>query len=83
MANDSVSFAKDIRPLFREIDIDHMEPMEVLLDDYAFMSDAEHAQTVYEWLDGTKEPQMPPGGPYWTEEQLAKYKAWMDGGRKP
>ena len=82
MGNGPVSFANDIRPLFRQIDVAHMSPMGVLLDDYAFMSDPGHAKTVYEYLDGTQQPQMPPGGPFWNEEQLARYKAWMDGGCK-
>ena len=30
-----ISFARDILPLFRPIDIKHMAPMGVLLDDYA------------------------------------------------
>jgi hypothetical protein len=36
----TVSFAKDIKPLLRPIDIQHMKPLGVLLDDYAYMSDA-------------------------------------------
>jgi len=26
---------------------------------------------------------MPPGGPYWTAEQVALYKRWMDEGFQP
>jgi len=79
----SVSFAGNIRPLFRQIDIDHMAPMDVLLDDYDYMSAPANATSVYEYLDGTRQPQMPPGGPYWSAEQLAQFKAWMDGGHQP
>ncbi|HWZ78324.1 MAG TPA: hypothetical protein VNX87_17405 [Candidatus Sulfotelmatobacter sp.] len=34
-----VSFERDIRPLFRQIDIDHMNKHDVLLDNYTYMSD--------------------------------------------
>ena len=34
-----VSFESDIRPLFRQIDIDHMNKHKVLLDNYTYMSD--------------------------------------------
>ena len=78
-----ISFAKDIRPLFRPVDIEHMTALEVPLDDYAFMSDPANAQSVLEYLNGTQQPQMPPGGPYWTEDQLNLYSAWMSGGRRP
>ena len=35
-----VSFAGDIRPLFRPVDIEHMKPMGVLPDDFTYMSEA-------------------------------------------
>jgi hypothetical protein len=34
-----VSFATDIKPLFRPVDIAHMSPHGVKLDDYDYMSD--------------------------------------------
>jgi hypothetical protein len=76
-----ISFARDIQPLFRPVDIQHMSPMGVLLDDYAYMSDAQNAQAVYEYLTGERQPQMPPGGPYWGEAQLQLFSDWMSGGR--
>lgn len=77
------SFAKDIAPLFRPLDIEHMAPMDVPLDDYAYMSDAANAQRVYDFLTGDEQPQMPIGGPYWSADQLDLYSRWMAGGRKP
>ena len=35
-----VSFEKDIKPLLRQIDIEHMNKHNVLLDNYTYMSDA-------------------------------------------
>jgi hypothetical protein len=80
----TVSFAKDIKPLFRPIDIQHMNSFGVLLDDYAYMSDATgnhaHAQGVYDTLASQS---MPPGGPFWTAAQLTLFTDWMKGGCQP
>ena len=80
-----VSFARDIRPLFRAVDISHMNRYGVKLDDYTFMSNPDNADKVLETLsphaDGP--PSMPPGGPYWTEHQLALFARWQKDGYQP
>jgi hypothetical protein len=85
-ANQSVSFATDIKPMFRPIDIQHMQRGGVLLADYAYMSkpdnDHQNAMRVYKSLVGNP-PTMPPGGPYWTQAQLDLLLAWIQGGCKP
>ena len=82
-----VSFAHDIRPLFRPLDIAHMQPFDVNLGDYAYMADPaddhRHAREVEAFLCGAREPRMPLGGPYWTDEQLRLYDRWMRGGCPP
>ena len=78
----AVSFAADIKPLFREIDIKHMKVGGVLLDDYAYMSKPDNASSVLETVEGNP-PSMPPGGPYWTADQVALFKKWMDEGYQP
>lgn len=79
-----VSFSKDVEPLFRVIDIDHMKPSGVLLNSYAYMSDPTggyaHAKAVLEVL---RNRSMPPGGPYWPESQLDLFVEWMAGGYLP
>jgi hypothetical protein len=81
-----VSFTRDIKPLFRPIDVLHMKPSGHLLDQYAYMWDPknnhENARLVYESLIGNP-PKMPPGGPYWTSQQLELYASWMQGGYLP
>ena len=81
-----VSFARDIRPLFRAMDIAHMKPSGHLLDDYAWMANAANdhgnARAVYESVKGNP-PSMPPGGPYWSAEQLEMFARWMSGGYLP
>jgi hypothetical protein len=85
------SFATDILPLFRPQDINCMRPAPhgVLLDDYAYMSDetgdgvfADHANArhVFAHLTGDERPQMPKGGPFWSEADLATFEQWMTDG---
>ena len=78
-----VSFAADILPLFRAVDIQHMAPMGVLLNNYTYMSTPDNAKTVYGYLAGTSSPRMPMGGPYWTPTQLALFQSWMSTGYNP
>jgi len=82
-----VSFAAEIRPLFRPIDVEHMKPLGVVLDDYAYMSDPaddhKHATDVGDYLTGNKKPKMPLGGPFWSEQQLQLYAKWMSDGYQP
>jgi hypothetical protein len=88
----AVSFSANILPLFRPIDIQHMQPNGVLLSDYTYMSnpagddtypDHANARWVYAYLTGDQSPRMPLGGPYWSDSQLQLYQNWMDGGFQP
>ena len=80
-----VSFARDIKPLFRAVDISHMKAHGIKLDDYDFMSDPDNADKVLEALSPRENdvPAMPPGGPYWTEDQLALFAQWQTEGYQP
>ena len=80
-----VSFATDIKPLFRAVDISHMKRLEVHLDDYTYMSNPENADRVLATLspENGEPASMPPGGPYWTAEQLALFAQWQKDGYNP
>jgi hypothetical protein len=78
-----VSFARDIRPLFRPVDIEHMKPMGVLLDDFTYMSESNNAQSVYDSLTGDTQPRMPINGPYWSQDKLDLFQQWMKNGYQP
>jgi hypothetical protein len=80
-----VSFARDIRPLFRAVDISHMKRYGVKLDDYTFMSNPDNANKVLGALSANEgdPPSMPPGGPYWTADQLALFAQWQKDGYRP
>ncbi len=80
-----VSFAVDIKPLFRAVDISHMRPFRVELDNYTYMSNPDNANRVLATLsphDG-EPPTMPPGGPYWTAAQLELFAEWQKNGYQP
>jgi hypothetical protein len=80
-----VSFVADIKPLFRDIDVSHMKRFKVELDNYPFMSNPNNANQVLAAIsphDG-EPPTMPPGGPYWTEAQLALFVQWQKDGYQP
>jgi len=80
-----VSFSTDIKPLFRAIDISHMRPFGVELDNYAYMSNPDNANKVLATLapHNGQAPTMPPGGPYWTTGQLTLFAEWQKGGYQP
>ncbi len=74
----AVSFANDIRPLFRDSpDIDSMKDYGLDLSSYEDVK--AQAGVIYERLeDGS----MPCDGP-WPEAQLKLFKQWMDEGMAP
>ena len=80
-----VSFARDIRPLFRAVDVSHMKAHGIKLDDYTFMSDPDNADKVLGTLSPNEgdPPAMPPEGPYWTADQLALFAQWQKDGYRP
>jgi hypothetical protein len=74
-----VSFKNDILPLFTQADIDHMAGFGVELDSYDWMRVPLNAGNVYTEVETKR---MPPGDP-WSDDKVALFKAWMDGGCKP
>src|SRR5258708_15848399 len=72
----ALSFATDIRHLFRDEDIDCMKSMGIDLDDPAWMCVPANARDVYRTVsDGS----MPPDEP-WPADRVSLFKQWMDAG---
>jgi hypothetical protein len=73
-----LSYAADIRPLFRESpDVEAMKSFGLDLSSYDDVKT--HAAAIYERLeDGS----MPCDGE-WPKEQVAKFKQWMNDGMMP
>lgn len=68
------SFARDIRPLFTDEDIEHMLDVQPKLDLGSYESVKANAYDIYNVLASGD---MPPGEP-WSEAQVARFKSWMD-----
>ncbi|GAA3056810.1 hypothetical protein GCM10020000_44150 [Streptomyces olivoverticillatus] len=56
---DAVSYSRDIRPLFTDLDVTHMREFGIFLDDYAFMSVPVNAESAYFQVSHRL---MPPAG---------------------
>jgi hypothetical protein len=71
-----VSFERDIRPLFRESDI---EEMSFAFDLSSYEDVREHAEPIHARLE---EGTMPCDAP-WPEEDVERFRRWIDAGTPP
>ena len=84
--NKPVSFATDIRPLFTQMDIDHMSGF---FDLSSFDDVKTNAPLILTRLQATSNDQvMPPppdrgGDGPWTADKIALFQSWIDGGFQP
>ncbi len=76
MTDGTPSFAADIRPLFREDDV---EAMSFAFDLASYDEVRENAEEIYDRLaDGSM-----PCDTAWPDEDVARFRAWIDGGMAP
>jgi hypothetical protein len=77
----TVSFQKDILPMYTPEDIAHMR----FFCDLSKRDDNQtHAQAILKRLKGQGGRIMPPPPARpWTSQQIALYQSWIDGGYKP
>jgi hypothetical protein len=74
----ALSFAKDIRPLFRESpDIDAMKGFGLDLSSYDDVK--AQAEAIYSRLEDESMPCDEP----WPKEQIARFRQWIDDGMAP
>jgi molybdenum cofactor biosynthesis MoaF-like protein len=76
---ETLTYAHDIRPLFRDTDIACMRPRGKLLDDPTWMCKPANARQV---LNAVKAGRMPPDT-RWPPERVALFKQWIDQGLNP
>ena len=76
MAEDAPTFARDIRPLVRDEDV---ETMSFAFDLSSYDDVREHAEDIYERV---AEGSMPCDQP-WEEEHVERFRAWIDNGSPP
>ena len=67
------SFERDIRPMFRDKD---RQRMEFAFDLWNHLDVKENAEQI---LERVEDGDMPCDGA-WTEEQIGRFRAWMDAG---
>jgi hypothetical protein len=71
----ALSFAKDIRPMFTDLDVAHMKPVGLDLSDRANVE--AHAEAIY---TAVSEGSMPPGSSgeaRWSPEMCERFKQWQ------
>jgi len=73
---EQLSFAGDIRPLFREGDI---RSMEFAFDLASYEDVRKHGEAIYSALAAG---QMPCDGA-WAEEDVQRFRSWLDSGALP
>ena len=76
MAEDAPTFARDIRPLVRDEDV---ETMSFAFDLASYDDVREHAEDIYERV---AEGSMPCDKP-WEEQDVERFRAWIDNGSPP
>jgi hypothetical protein len=74
-----LSFAKDIRPMFTDIDVQHMKPLGVDLSEWEAVK--AHVDAIYQVLTAGTMP--PPPSKRWTPEMCDLLKRWKDDGCPP
>jgi hypothetical protein len=74
------SFARDIRPMFTDMDIDHMHAMLDLSDWESVLA---HADAIYAAVSTGSMPPTSSGEARWTTEMCETFKRWKDQGGKP
>jgi hypothetical protein len=75
-----LSFARDVRSMFTDTDVDHMHNMMDLADrDSVF----ENADAIYAVVSNGTMPPPSSGEPRWTAQMCQTFKRWKDEGGKP
>ncbi len=76
----TLSFARDIRPMFTSMDVDHMKKSMDLSDrDSVFRN----AEAIYKSVSSGHMPPASSGEPRWTQEMCARFKHWQEQGGEP
>jgi hypothetical protein len=74
----ALSFARDIRPMFTDLDVAHMKPAGIDLSDRA---DVEaHAAAIYETVSEGIMPPSSSGEARWSPEMCERFKQWQSQG---
>lgn len=77
----SLSFARDVRPMFTETDIEHMQGFGMNLGNKDDVT--EHADAIYAAVSDGSMPPDYSGEEPWTQEMCQRFKRWQEQGCPP
>ena len=77
----ALSFAKDIRPMFTDMDVAHMQGAGIDLSDRAEVE--AHADAIYETVSDGSMPPRNSGEERWSPEMCERFKKWHEQGCQP
>jgi hypothetical protein len=75
---DTPSFAKDIRPMFTDMDVAHMKSWGINLSDKNEVT--AHADAIYGTVSSGTMPPQASGEARWTAEMCDRFKRWQSAG---
>lgn len=81
MANEKPSFARDIRPMFTDMDIDHMKKAGLDLSSHDEV--VASADQIYHTVSSGSMPPPSSGESRWTQAMCDTFKAWQNAGCPP
>ncbi|MGC1380234.1 MAG: hypothetical protein WA814_04340 [Candidatus Baltobacteraceae bacterium] len=77
----ALSFAKDIRPMFTDMDVEHMKPFGI---DLSSRDDVEaNADNIYATVSDGSMPPRGSGEERWSTEMCERFKQWQTQGFPP
>jgi hypothetical protein len=81
MSPAALSYARDIRPLFTDMDVAHMKREGIDLSNYHDVK--ANADDIYTQVSSGRMPPKSSGEAAWTTAQCDTFKAWQDQGCPP
>lgn len=82
MADESaLSFARDIRPMFTDLDVEHMKPLGFDLSSYNDVKTG--AEAIYTTVSDGSMPPPGSGEARWSPEMCERFRSWMEQGCRP
>lgn len=79
--SNATSFARDIRPMFTEMDVAHMKAYGIDLSDRSSVEAA--ADAIYDTVSGGSMPPPSSGEERWTDDMCERFKRWQQEGCQP
>jgi hypothetical protein len=78
MNGGTLSFERDIRPMFTDVDVDHMKSAGIDLSDAADVK--ANGAAIYSTVSDGSMPPPSSGEARWSNEMCERFKRWLDDG---